>query len=59
CSPSCHTQESFLHPTPNPPKFKMPPKNPTVSKPRPSIKRPHEPEVLDLPWEMRDEAMRR
>ncbi|KAL5989003.1 hypothetical protein ACLOJK_027105, partial [Asimina triloba] len=30
-----------------------------MSKPRPSIKRPHEPEVQDLPWEMRDEAMRR
>ncbi|KAL5980115.1 hypothetical protein ACLOJK_036582 [Asimina triloba] len=37
----------------------MPPKKTTVSKPRPSIKRPREPQVQELPWEMRDEAMRR
>ncbi|KAL6009336.1 hypothetical protein ACLOJK_022565, partial [Asimina triloba] len=48
-----------LNCTPNLTTVKMPPKKTIVSKPRPSIKRPREPEVPDLPLEMRDEAMRR
>ncbi|KAL5985165.1 hypothetical protein ACLOJK_036402, partial [Asimina triloba] len=59
CLLNCQTKESVLNSTPNPPKVKMSPKKSVVSKPKPSIKRPREPEVQELPWKMRDEAMRR
>ncbi|KAL6002534.1 hypothetical protein ACLOJK_034467, partial [Asimina triloba] len=37
----------------------MPPKKSAVSKSRAQIKRPREPPIQELPWEMRQEAMNR